>query len=128
MNVLLQQHGNEIEALCRRFHVRRLDLFGSAAAGQRRTDSDFDLLVEFGPIPERGYADAYFGLREGLESAARRAGGPGGRIDEHCRIIAFRNILIHGDAEADDRLVWDIVETRLPRLREQVDALLEQAP
>lgn len=29
------------------------------------------------------------------------------RIGEHRRIIAFRNILIHGYTEVDDRLVWD---------------------
>jgi uncharacterized protein with HEPN domain len=46
------------------------------------------------------------------------------RISEYQRIIAFRNVLIHGYADIDDRLVWDIIETRLPKLREQVAALL----
>ncbi|MDI6857635.1 MAG: DUF86 domain-containing protein [Dehalococcoidia bacterium] len=42
------------------------------------------------------------------------------RITEYRRIIAFRNILAHGYAQVDDRLVWDIVETKLPTLREEV--------
>lgn len=46
------------------------------------------------------------------------------RIDDHRRIIAFRNILIHGYAEVDDALVWDIVQTRLEPLRRQIDVLL----
>jgi uncharacterized protein with HEPN domain len=46
------------------------------------------------------------------------------QITEHERIIAFRNILIHGYAEVDDRLVWDVVETKLPVLRREIDALL----
>jgi uncharacterized protein with HEPN domain len=32
--------------------------------------------------------------------------------------------LIHGYAEVDDRLVWDVVETRLPVLIHEIDALL----
>ena len=39
------------------------------------------------------------------------------RISEHSRVIAFRNILIHGYADVDDLLVWDIVQTKLPVLR-----------
>jgi uncharacterized protein with HEPN domain len=46
------------------------------------------------------------------------------RIGEHARIIAFRNILIHAYAEIDDRLVWDIVENKLPVLRREGDELL----
>jgi len=46
------------------------------------------------------------------------------RITEHRRIVAFRNILIHGYAQVDDRVVWDVVETKLPVLRREVDALL----
>lgn len=32
------------------------------------------------------------------------------------RIIAFRNVLIHGYATVDDRLVWGVVELDLPPL------------
>ncbi len=49
------------------------------------------------------------------------------RITECRRIMAFRNILIHGYADVDDRLVWDVVETKLPVLRREVEALLKGA-
>ena len=45
-------------------------------------------------------------------------------LSEYPRIIAFRNILIHGYAEVDDRLVWDILENRVAKLHEEVSALL----
>ena len=45
-------------------------------------------------------------------------------ISERARIIAFRNILIHGYAETDDQLVWDIVVTKLPQLAAQIENLL----
>lgn len=48
------------------------------------------------------------------------------RISEHSRIIAFRNILIHGYADVDNRLVWDIVQTKLPVLRREVETLLKE--
>jgi uncharacterized protein with HEPN domain len=48
------------------------------------------------------------------------------QISEYRRIIAFRNILIHGYADIDDRLVWDIVEVQLPRLRSEVDVLISE--
>ncbi|HVC38072.1 MAG TPA: HepT-like ribonuclease domain-containing protein [Gammaproteobacteria bacterium] len=32
--------------------------------------------------------------------------------------------MIHGYADVDDRLVWDIVESKLPALRREIDALL----
>jgi len=53
--------------LCRRFQVSRLDLFGSAT--DARFDparSDLDFLVAFEELPGSAYADAYFGLRDGL--------------------------------------------------------------
>ncbi|GAB1407572.1 hypothetical protein MASR1M8_14910 [Thermomonas brevis] len=46
-------------------------------------------------------------------------------IDHHRQIIAFRNLLIHGYADVDDALVWDIVQSRLPPLLSQVGALLQ---
>jgi uncharacterized protein with HEPN domain len=49
------------------------------------------------------------------------------RITEHRRIVAFRNILIHGYEHVDDRIVWDIVETKLPLLRSEVEGLLNES-
>jgi uncharacterized protein len=70
----LDQHRTEVETLCRRHGVRRLDLFGSAAADKDRPgESDLDFLVEFEPATRTGaYADAYFGLKEDLEALFRR--------------------------------------------------------
>ena len=39
----------EIAALCRRYGVKKLGLFGSAARGELTPESDIDLMVEFGP-------------------------------------------------------------------------------
>jgi predicted nucleotidyltransferase len=38
-----------LSELCRRYQVRELSLFGSAARGEMRPESDIDLLVEFLP-------------------------------------------------------------------------------
>jgi hypothetical protein len=39
----------KLAALCRKYHVRRLGLFGSAARGELGPESDVDLLIEFEP-------------------------------------------------------------------------------
>lgn len=36
-----------LSALCRKWRIRRLEMFGSARTGQLRPDSDIDLLAEF---------------------------------------------------------------------------------
>ena len=46
------------------------------------------------------------------------------RIRDYQQIIAFRNILIHGYADVDDRLVWNVIETRLNSLITEVRGLL----
>ena len=43
--------------LCRRYRVRELSVFGSAARGEMRSDSDIDLLVEFMPDAEIDLVD-----------------------------------------------------------------------
>ena len=38
-----------LAGVCRRYHIRRLSLFGSTLRGSDRPESDVDLLVEFEP-------------------------------------------------------------------------------
>ena len=45
---------NKLAELCRRYQVRELAVFGSAARGEMQPDSDGDLLVEFLPEAEIG--------------------------------------------------------------------------
>lgn len=62
-----------IAELCRRFGVRRLDLFGSAARGDfEESHSDVDFLVEFVDDGEGPGLDAHFGLKAGLEALLGR--------------------------------------------------------
>lgn len=70
----LKNHQHEVANLCRRYGVRRLDVFGSAAV-QETFDpnrSDVDLLVEFEPHTGMGPADQYFGLLEELQGLFQR--------------------------------------------------------
>jgi len=69
MNPEISKHRAELEELCRRFGVRRLELFGSAAVCKYRAgESDLDFLVEFEELPPGTYADTYFGLLEAIET------------------------------------------------------------
>ena len=44
-----------IAAICLRYGVQRLEVFGSSARGEARADSDVDFLVEFEPGREVGF-------------------------------------------------------------------------
>ena len=67
MNPAIASYRDELEDLCRRHHVRRLELFGSAASGEFDPNtSDFDFLVTFEELEPAMYADAYLGFYEGL--------------------------------------------------------------
>ena len=66
---LVAEHRIEIESLCRRFGVARLELFGSAADGSfDPARSDIDFLVEFQPGRDLGpWLAEYFDFKESLE-------------------------------------------------------------
>jgi uncharacterized protein len=68
------QHRVELRALCRRFHVRRLDLFGSATRGDFDPGpNDVDFLIEFDRThPDAPSFDTYFGFKEALEALLSR--------------------------------------------------------
>lgn len=51
MTAIAMPSQERLAALCKRWKIRELSLFGSAARGEARADSDIDLLVEFEPDP-----------------------------------------------------------------------------
>lgn len=66
---MIQARQADVALLCRRTRARRLGLFGSAARGSFEPGrSDLDFLVTFDDLPPADYADAYFALKEGLET------------------------------------------------------------
>jgi uncharacterized protein with HEPN domain len=95
------------------------------------------LIVEF--TAERGF-DAYLNdamlraaverefeiIGEAMTQLAKLDASLAARISEYRNIIGFRNILIHGYASVNNRLVWGVVETQLPILRREIDALLNE--
>ena len=73
MNPLIEAHRAELDELCRRYHVKRLELFGSATTSEFKPEtSDLDFLVEFHPLSPGDHADAYFGLLFALEELFQR--------------------------------------------------------
>jgi predicted nucleotidyltransferase len=69
---LLKQHRDQIADLCRRYGVRKLELFGSAASDAFDADSsDIDFFFEFDDNPTN-LANRFFGLAENLEKLLGR--------------------------------------------------------
>ena len=68
MHALIEARRPAIETLCQRFHVQKLEVFGSAARGHdfdpARSDADF--LVTFAPEAERSFA-TLIDLQDALE-------------------------------------------------------------
>jgi uncharacterized protein with HEPN domain len=95
------------------------DLLAAFTEGKRFEDYQNDAMLR--AATERQFEI----IGEALAQLARLDESLAAGITEYQRIIAFRNILIHGYAQVDDRLVWDIVETKLPALRREVTALLD---
>ena len=91
---------DDVAGLCRRYCVRRLEVFGSAARDDFDPDrSDVDLLVEFerhGPMPA---LQAYMGLKEELEALFGR------RVDL-VEAGALRNPYVKADIERSRELLY----------------------
>ncbi len=57
--------------------------------------------------------------------ALRRIDAPtAATIGDLARVVGFRNVLIHGYATVDDRLVWGVIENHAANLRDALDILL----
>jgi predicted nucleotidyltransferase len=73
MHALIDQHRAEIALLCRRFGVRQLEVFGSAARGAdfNPDTSDADFLVTFTKEANRDFA-GFADFKDALEALLSR--------------------------------------------------------
>lgn len=92
----------------------------SRQAGRRFADYEADELLR--SAVERRFEI----IGEALNHPARVDSGLANQIPERARIVALRNVLIHGYATVDNRLVWSVIETSLARLGAALDGLLAQ--
>lgn len=74
MHPLIALKKKEIEEICRRLGVKRLEIFGSAARGADfdPEKSDVDFLVEFEPSARKPWMGEYTELQEALEALLGR--------------------------------------------------------
>ena len=100
MTHVLESHRQQLADLCRKYRVRQLDVFGSAARGNfDEAASDVDLLVEFEDMSHADRADAYLGFLTDVEVLLRR------RIDL-VEVGAVRNPYLRRGIEESRELVY----------------------
>ena len=97
---------------------RAAELIRSFIADVTATDFESDPLI-------RSAVERQFEIiGEALGQLARSHPDVASRIDDLPRIVAFRNILIHGYATVDVTLVWEVATQRLDPLIDLLDGLL----
>jgi predicted nucleotidyltransferase len=73
MHSFIEEKRLQLEQVCRRRRVHRIELFGSAARPDfDPSHSDLDFLVTFQELDHDQYADTYFGLLEDLQALFQR--------------------------------------------------------
>jgi predicted nucleotidyltransferase len=97
---MLEPYRQQIAALCRRFHVRRLEVFGSALRDDfNPACSDVDFLVEFATSPDINVFEAYCDLW-------RQLGELLGRPVDLVMPAALSNPYVKAGIEAHRELVY----------------------
>ncbi|HEY4210289.1 MAG TPA: DUF86 domain-containing protein [Steroidobacteraceae bacterium] len=79
------------------------------------------------PLLQSGVERQFEIIAEAISQLAKVDSAAVQQITDYKKIISFRNILIHGYAEVDDLLVWDIVATRLPVLFQEIKKMISAA-
>lgn len=87
-----------LQAICRRYGVRRLSLFGSVLESRFGPDSDVDMLVEFEPAVRLGLR--FFELERELTDLVGR------RVD--LNTFGFLSQDIRGEVERTAQVLYDI--------------------
>jgi uncharacterized protein len=102
VNALIREQSEAMAELCRRYHVARLELFGSACTPEfDLTSSDLDFLVEFLPGADLGpWLSRLFELQGDLRSLTGR------RVDL-VMSAALRNQWFRREADKTRELIYD---------------------
>lgn len=99
-NPLVESKRSELEGLCRKYGVSRLELFGSATTPEfDPKTSDLDFLVEFASMREGAFLCTFFGLKADLETLFGR------RVDL-VEPVAIRNQYFRRGVEATRELLY----------------------
>jgi predicted nucleotidyltransferase len=100
MVAVLEDKREAIAALCRKYRVVRLYVFGSAIRDDFRPgESDIDLLVEFAPIGGHAKLHAYFEMLDELQALF------GTKVDL-VMTGAVRNEYMSREIEATKRMLY----------------------
>jgi len=99
---LLSDKLEPLRALCARFGVERLELFGSAARGEfDPTSSDLDFIVHMKGRREPGYARRFYEFAEAIEALYGR------RVDLLTELM-IKNPTFKAEVEKDRRVLVGI--------------------
>ena len=101
MSSILQENQAGLAEACRRFGVRRLEIFGSAARPDFDPEtSDFDFIVSFADKTPGTYADRYFDFAHALEQLL-------GRKVDLLTERSIRNPYFRREIQAARQIVYD---------------------
>jgi uncharacterized protein len=101
MSSLLEKNKDKLAEVCRRFRVRRLEVFGSAARDDfDPAKSDIDFIVSFADKTPGTYADRYFDFAAAIEKLLGR------RIDLLTE-RSIRNPYFRREVQAARQIVYD---------------------
>lgn len=96
----IEKKRQQLAALCHKFGVKRLEIFGSATGtGFDQATSDIDFLIEFEPSNPSEHASRYFGLLAALQELF-------GRKVDLVEIGAVRNPFFKKDIESSKELIY----------------------
>lgn len=96
---IVDEKGEQIETLCRKYAVRELYLFGSASREDFGPHSDIDLAVVFSRGSIDGSFDRYFDFKAELEELLARP------VDLVCE-ASIRNSVFRRELDATKRLIY----------------------
>lgn len=69
---VIECHKEKLKALCDKYHVEKMYLFGSALNSNFNSKSDIDFLVKFKVIELKNYFENYINFKENLKNLLGR--------------------------------------------------------